>query len=228
MLFSGYNPAMATLLQPPPKAPQRKLRLPPPQPGLENGDRLGVAEFMRRYEARPGLRNAQLIERTVYLGSPVSATYHAEPNGIIQGWLGTYSLDHPELDIFPNATLLLDGDNAVQPDVILCRPTAGGRVWLDAEGYLHGAPELICEICSSTASIDLHAKFQAYRRNGVREYLVWLVQEKRVIWHELVDGGGGAQKGKAGKPASRHFPRLPPGVKAPPQLDKAKVIKGLA
>ena len=228
MLFSGYNPAMATLLQPPPKAPQRKLRLPPPQPGLENGDRLGVAEFMRRYEARPGLRNAQLIERTVYLGSPVSATYHAEPNGIIQGWLGTYSLDHPELDIFPNATLLLDGDNAVQPDVILCRPTAGGRVWLDAEGYLHGAPELICEICSSTASIDLHAKFQAYRRNGVREYLVWLVQEKRVIWHELVDGGFVAKKEKAGKLTSSIFPGLTLDVKALLKLDKAKVIKGLA
>ena len=228
MLFSGYNLAMATLLQPPPTATQRKLRLLPPQPGLENGDRLGVAEFMRRYQARPGLRKAQLVEGTVHMPSPVNATHHAKPDGIIQLWLGTYSLNHPELEVFPNATLLLDGDNAVQPDAILCRPTAGGRVWLDAEGYLHGAPELICEICSSTASIDLHAKFQAYRRNGVSEYLVWLVHEKRVLWHELVDGGFVAKKEKAGKLTSTIFPGLTLDVKALLKLDKAKVIKGLA
>ena len=159
--------------------------------------------------------------------SPVNATHHAEPDGIIQGWLFTYSLDKPELKIFPNATLLLDGDNAVQPDAILCRPAAGGRVWLDAEGYLHGAPELICEIASTTASIDLHAKFQAYRRNGVSEYLVWLVHEKRVLWHELVDGEFVVKKEKAGKLTSTIFPGLVLDAKALLKLDKAKVIRGL-
>lgn len=200
----------------------------PLQPVLENGDRLSVAEFMRRYEASPGLRKAQLIEGTVHMPSPVNATYHAEPDGIIQLWLGTYSLHYPELKVFPNATLLLDGDNAVQPDAILCRPAAGGRVWLDSAGYLHGAPELICEIASTTASIDLHAKFQAYRRNGVSEYLVWLVQEKRLLWHELADGEFVPKKEKAGKLSSTVFPGLTLDVKALLKLDKAKVIRGLS
>lgn len=219
---------MVTLLHPKQAAPSRRIpKAIPLQPGLENGDRLGVAEFMRRYQALPGLRKAQLIEGTVHMPSPVNATHHAEPDGIIQLWLGFYSLAYPDLKVFPNATLLLDGDNAVQPDAILCRPAAGGRVWLDADGYLHGAPELICEIASTTASIDLHAKFQAYRRNGVSEYLVWLVHEKRVLWHELVDGEFVVKKEKAGKLTSTIFPGLVLDAKALLKLDKAKVIRGL-
>ena len=182
---------------------------------------------MRRYKAAPGLRKAQLIEGTVHMPSPVSAAYHSRQDGFIQGWLGTYSLAHPELEVFPNATLILDGDNAVQPDAILCRPEAGGRVWLDDEGYLRGAPEFICEIASTTASIDLHAKFQAYRRNGVSEYLVWLVQEKRVLWHELVNGDFVPKKEKSGKLCSGIFPGLILDVKALLRQDKAKVIRAL-
>ena len=60
------------------------------------------------------------------------------------------------------------------------------------------------------------------------EYLVWLVHEKRVLWHELVDGGFVAKKEKAGKLTSSIFPGLTLDVKALLKLDKAKVIKGLA
>lgn len=218
---------MAMLLQPRPAAPRRKLTLLPPPLVLESGDRLPVAEFMRRYKASPSLRKVQLIEGTVHMPSPVNASFHAKPDGIIQLWLGTYSLAHPELEVFPNATLLLDGDNALQPDAILCKPIAGGRVWLDEEGYLRGAPELVCEIAATTASIDLHAKFQAYRRNGVGEYLVWLVHEKRVLWYELEDGGFLLKKEKPGKLTSRIFTGLTLDVKALIKLDKAKVVKGL-
>jgi Uma2 family endonuclease len=61
------------------------------------------------------------------------------------------------------------------------------RGWGDARGFvgaknfsplLEGAPELIVEIAASTASYDLHDKLRAYRRNGVREYLVWVVLEE--------------------------------------------------
>ncbi len=196
-------------------------------PTLENGDRLTVAEFMRRYEAAPGVRKAQLIEGFVHLPSPVNAAFHAGPDGLIQLWLGTYSLDYPELKVYPNASLILDGDNAVQPDAILCQPSAGGSVWLDDTGYLHGAPGLVCEIASSSASIDLHAKFQAYRRNGVAEYLVWLVQEQRVLWFLLVEGEFVAQKETAGILSSKVFPGLILDVKALLKQDKAKVIQAL-
>ncbi len=38
-----------------------------------------------------------------------------------------------------------------------------------------GAPELVVEVASSRASYDLHSTFHVYRRNGVREYVVWRV-----------------------------------------------------
>jgi Uma2 family endonuclease len=218
---------MASLLEKPTRPAGRNRPIPPRIPTLENGDRLTVAEFMRRYEAAPGVRKAQLIEGFVHMPSPVNATHHAKPDGIIQGWLFTYSLDFPDLELYPNATLILDGDNAVQPDAILCRPGAGAKVWLDEAGYLHGAPGLICEIASSSASIDLHAKFQAYRRNGVGEYLVWLVQEQRVLWFQLEDGDFVEQKETAGWLASKVFPGLILDVKALLKPDKAKVIQGL-
>ncbi len=221
---------MATLRAPQfMSAPVRShLRLAARPLALENGDRLGVAEFMLRYEAAPNLRKAQLIEGIVHMPSPVNATYHAKPDGLLQGWLFTYSVDFPEIKHYPNAKLILDVDNAVQPDAILCRPQAGGRVWLDEKQYLHGAPELVCEIASTTASIDLHAKFNVYRRNGVQEYLVWLAQEKRVRWFYQVDGQFIQQKEQAGRLESRVFPGLVLEVKALLKHDKAKVLAGLA
>ncbi len=40
-----------------------------------------------------------------------------------------------------------------------------------------GAPELVVEVAASSASYDLHSTFHVYvyRRNGVREYVVWRV-----------------------------------------------------
>ena len=82
---------------------------------------------------------------------------------------------------------MLDTVNAVQPDAILCSaPEDGGRVWLDHRGYLHGAPEFVCEIAASSASVDLHQKLRAYRRNGIGEYIVWLTLEQKVRWFDLV------------------------------------------
>jgi hypothetical protein len=118
---------MASLLEKPTRPAGRIRPIPPRIPALENGDRLTVAEFMRRYEAAPGVRKAQLIEGFVHMPSPVNATHHAKPDGIIQGWLFTYSLDFPELEVYPNATLILDGDNAIQPDAIICRPGEGEK-----------------------------------------------------------------------------------------------------
>lgn len=39
-------------------------------PPLENGDRLSRAEFERRYAAMPHVKNAELINQTVYMSSP--------------------------------------------------------------------------------------------------------------------------------------------------------------
>ena len=49
-------------------------------------------------------------------------------------------------------------------------------------------PELVVEVAASSASIDMHDKLRVYRRNGVREYVVWRTLEQRIDWFELVDG----------------------------------------
>ena len=56
------------------------------------------------------------------------------------------------------------------------------------DGYVTGRPELIVEVAASSASYDLHEKLHAYRRNGVREYIVWRVWDAAIDW--LVLRGG--------------------------------------
>jgi len=88
-----------------------------------------------------------------------------------------------------NVTVRLDLDNEPQPDALLfIDPACGGHVLIDAEGYIEGAPELVAEVASSSASYDLHAKLRVYRRNGVREYLVWRVLDREIDWFVLRAG----------------------------------------
>jgi Uma2 family endonuclease len=61
-------------------------------------------------------------------------------------------------------------------------PEHGGLTRVNEAGYLAGPPELIVEVAASSASIDLRDKRRAYCRNGVCEYLVWLVPEGRLEW----------------------------------------------
>lgn len=196
-------------------------------PPLENGDALSLSDFLRRYEAMPGLKGAELIEGVVHLPSPVRVL-HAEPDGMMHGWLGTYAAEH-NLSMLPNATLFLDQDNAVQPDAILCSPPKkGGRVRLNAAAYLCGAPELVVEIASSTASIDLRDKFRVYRRAGVAEYLVWRTQDREIDWFRLDDGVYVPMKpDRSGKVHSRIFKGLVLDTTAALAGDKKKVLASL-
>ncbi len=197
---------------------------------LESGDRLTSAEFLRRYEAMPEVRKAELIDGIVYIHMlPLSADAHAEPDNLIQTWLGTFAVHTPGVKAYTNPTLVLDCDNTPQPDAVLCSaPKAGGRVWLNEKRYLCGAPELVCEIAASTASNDLHAKFRAYRRQGIAEYLVWVVRERRVRWFVLEDDEYVEQKERAGLLASRIFPKLVLDVRALLRGDGAKVLAVLS
>ena len=138
---------------------------------LESGEFMHSREFLRRYERMPQLKKAELIEGIVYMGSPVS-TNHAIPDGIIHGWLLLYASRNPGVQFMPNATVILDAENTVQPDALLRRlPEHGGLTRVNEAGYLAGPPELIVEVAASSASIDLRDKRRAYCRNGVREYL---------------------------------------------------------
>ena len=132
------------------------------------------------------------------------------------------------MKFYPNPTLILDADNAPQPDSVLCStPRRGGQVWLNEKGYLCGRPELVCEVAASSASIDLHDKRNAYRRNGIAEYLVWVVAERRIRWFALVEQEYVEMKERSGVIVSRIFPKLALDVKAMLKLDGAKVLATL-
>ncbi len=155
-------------------------------PPLINGDQLTRAEFERRYRATPNVNKAELIEGIVYMPSPVRANRHGNPHSLLNIWLGLYLIKTPGLLIYDNATTRLDGDNEPQPDVMLMIPQhAGGSARIDEDDYVSGAPELVGEIAASSVSIDLHAKLNAYRRNGVREYLVWRTEDQAIDWFIL-------------------------------------------
>lgn len=154
---------------------------------LENGDRLSRIEFERRYTAMPKLKKAELIEGVVYIGSPVRAKGHGEPHAAIMAILSAYLIATPGVDIGNNSTVRLDSDNEPQPDVLL-RIESGGRSIVSDDDYIEGAPELIVEIAASSAAYDLYDKKQVYRRNGVQEYLVWQVFDRKVDWFSLTEG----------------------------------------
>ena len=63
---------------------------------LESGDRLSREEFHQRYLERPEIKRAELVEGVVYVTSPVRANVHAEPNGCMVVWIGSYRARHPE------------------------------------------------------------------------------------------------------------------------------------
>ncbi|MBW4556262.1 MAG: Uma2 family endonuclease [Trichormus sp. ATA11-4-KO1] len=154
-----------------------------PVPALASGDRLTRAEFERRYEATPEKFKAELIEGVVYVASPVRA-FHGVPHADLVTWLGVYRTATPGVSAADNTTTRLDLDNEPQPDALL-RIETGGTSTLSKDGYIEGTPELIAEIATSSAAIDLGDKKNAYRRNGVQEYLVWQTFENRFSWFRL-------------------------------------------
>lgn len=169
----------------PQRSADENVRVPP----LEAGDHLTQSEFERRYAARPDIRRAELIEGIVYVPSPTRFRHHARPHSRIMAWLCHYAVRTSGVELGDNATVRMDLDNEPQPDASLSLPPeAGGHSHIDADDYLAGAPELIVEVASSSASYDLGSKKNAYRRNGVQEYVVWRVLDGAIDWFSLDEG----------------------------------------
>jgi Uma2 family endonuclease len=186
---------------------------PPPAaeaiPPLENGDRLTRPEFERRYDAMPGLTKAELIEGKVYMPSPVSID-HDGPHFDLITWLGIYRVATPGVRGGDNGSLRLDLDNEPQPDAyLMILPTHGGQAGISTDRYVEGAPELVAEVAASSVSYDLHDKLNAYRRNEVREYVVWRVLDRAIDWFVLREG---------------RYDRLPPDEAG---LYKSEILPGL-
>jgi Uma2 family endonuclease len=158
-------------------------------PPLEPGDRLTRAEFERRYEAMPQLAKAELIEGFVHMPSPVRFRHHGQPHARLVGWLVQYESGTPGVATGDNSTTRLDLDNEPQPDIILLiDPERGGQARISEDDYVEEAPELVVEVASSSASFDLSTKLHVYRRNGVREYIVWRVLDEAIDWFVLRAG----------------------------------------
>jgi Uma2 family endonuclease len=137
----------------------------------------------------PGLKNAELIEGIVYLRFKVPHRGHARPHGHLMKWLGSYVAYAPGVDARNSYHVRLDWDNVPQPDCLLfIQPEHSGQAKIDDEGYVAGAPDLVAEVAASSANYDLHDKLNAYRRNGVREYVVVRVCDQEVDWFVLREG----------------------------------------
>jgi Uma2 family endonuclease len=156
----------------------------PPQ--LESGDHLTAREFLRRYEAMPEVKKAELVGGIVYMASPIRIDQHGEPDNLIQTWIGNYSVGTPGVKSAANSTARLGSDDVLQPDALLrILPEFGGSARVDEKGLLQGPPEFVVEIAASSVSIDTREKLNSYRRAGVREYVVWRTQEKALDWWSL-------------------------------------------
>ena len=155
-------------------------------PPLVAGDRLTREEFLRRWEAMPRVKKAELIGGVVYIPSPVRLD-HGESHSDIAAWLGVYAASTTGCRGGKNATWYMLKD-APQPDGHLrILPEYGGQSDIE-DGYGQGAPELAAEISLSSTAYDLHQKMELYRKADVLEYVTVLVWEQEVRWHRLVNG----------------------------------------
>ena len=184
--------------------------IPAPILPLESGDHLSREEFERRYNAMPHLKKAELIGGVVYIPTPVRFQRHGAPHLQVSWWLGDYQLCSSGIRGAENATVRLSEEDEPQPDCLLfIDPARGGQARISGDDYIEGAPELVLEIAASSASYDLHTKLDAYRRHGVREYLVWRVLDQEIDWFVLRNG---------------QYDRIAPG---PDGISRSEVFPGL-
>ncbi len=153
-------------------------------PPLVAGDKLTRAEFLRRWEADPEIKNAELIGGIVYMASPVSAE-HGDTEFDVGTWLGTYKAASPGTSAGHNTTSFIL-DDTPQPDLHLrIRPEYGGSSWVERR-YLQGVPEFLTEICGSSVSYDLgaiEAKINLHVPPGRRGSLLRFTEfKRRFLW----------------------------------------------
>jgi Uma2 family endonuclease len=176
-------------------------------PRLRAGDHLTRDEFLDRWENEPTIKFAELIGGVVYMPSPLSLA-EGEMLAMASTWIGTFSAYTPGARGSNNATTLI-ADDCAQPDVHLrILPDYGGETWNEGK-LLGGPPELVVEVCASSAAYDLHAKYKLYQSAGVREYVAVLLYEQEIRWHRL--GNNGYHRVAAGEDGlwkSKVFPGL--------------------
>src|SRR5262249_5967868 len=142
---------------------------------LHAGQRLTREEFLRRWEAMPEVKFAELINGIVYMPSPQTSDHGLTENEV-DTWLGTYRAYTSGCGSGSQSTWLML-QSAPQPDSYLWTlPEHGGQSGVQGK-YHVGAPELAAEVCFSSSAYDLSVKKELYERAGVQEYVALLVEE---------------------------------------------------
>lgn len=148
---------------------------------------MSSAEFLRRWDAMPDLRHAELIDGVVFMASPVLDP-HSSVHGQLCYWAGHYCAHTPGCDFGIESSWKMSDKSVPQPDVHLrILPEWGGQSRL-ASNLNTGAPELIVEISGSSTSRDVGVKRALYERSGVCEYLTVLLYPRTVVWRHLTRG----------------------------------------
>lgn len=156
-----------------------------PIPSLRQGDHLSRDEFERRYEAMPDVK-AELLDGVVYIMSSPVSTEHGDPHGDLMTWLGVYKAHTPGTASGDNATVRLTETSEPQPDTNLrLREEYGGKAIVDEDRYLAGSPELLGEVSRSSVDYDRRLKLPIYRKAGVREFILWRVDDQEIDWFVL-------------------------------------------
>src|SRR5208282_4989607 len=109
------------------------------------------------WEADPQIKKAELIGGIVYMASPLTFD-HAEMDSPLGGMFWVYATFTPGTKPGHNATTLMLKDAPQPDDYLRILPEYRGQCSVKGK-YLKGAPELIGEICASSAAYDLHQKF---------------------------------------------------------------------
>lgn len=155
-------------------------------PALQPGDRMLRDEFERLYHAMTDCKKAELIEGVVYVPSPARLRHHAEPHFQLNTWLGVYAASTPGVQGADNATNRLDMENEPQPDCMLfIEPELGGQIRISEDDYVTGPPEFVAEFSSSSLALDRGPKLRTFQRHGVKEYLIWRVDDRMFEWNIL-------------------------------------------
>lgn len=200
----------------------------PTIPTLRQGERLSRDEFERRYANMPDVK-AELLDGVVYIMSSPVSLKHGCPHTDMDCWLGTYKAHTPGTQAGNNVTNRLSDNSEPQSDVFLrILESHGGNSFIDADLYVAGAPELLGEVARSSKSYDLNIKLPVYRRDGIREFILWRVEDNAIDWFVLRDGNyQSLTAGASGIIRSETFPGLWLDVPAMLRGDLAQVLSVL-
>ncbi len=157
-------------------------------PSLHNGDHMTQEEFHRRYTPYPDEIRFELIGGVVYKAGRVPmghATSHAKLSCVLE----LYATYTPGVEGAISPTVLLGKRSEPHPDVLLrILPEYDGQAHCNTDDFLVGAPELVGEIAHSSRAIEMHRKRLDYQAAGVREYLVFCVEEQELHWFHFPSG----------------------------------------